>query len=223
MIKTELQVPSNYSSRSRDFQLLSCIYDSLFNSSKTYSDMIGNIPIENHIDRRLLDLLTHTLCFESRRHYDENDLYTLCSAFKSIMRKKGSESAIRDCIRVLLKAQNINKDFDVVITNEVSEFSEDTPYLVSIYIPAELNDLALLEDLLDYVMPAGYVYNLIISVGRDELSDKTPEAVLVDEIESREEYKNSELGHVYIKNGDTYANYSTENSMLYGNVNKDEE
>ena len=111
MIKTELLVPCNYYIRSRDFQLIGRILDCIFNSSKSYSDMIQYDAICKNTDKKLLDLITKTIGFETKRKYDELDLFTLCTTFKSILKNKGTISAVEECVKVLLKAQNIHKPF----------------------------------------------------------------------------------------------------------------
>ena len=63
MIKTENIVPSNYYTRSRDFQLLGRVLDIVFNSSKGYSDMVQYDTICSNTDYRLLDLIAKAVGF----------------------------------------------------------------------------------------------------------------------------------------------------------------
>ena len=123
MVKTELLVPSNYYTRSRDFQLMGRALDCVFNSAKLYSDMIQYSSICKNTDRRLLDLITRTIGFESKRQYDNEDLFILCSAFKNILQRKGTISAVEDCVRVLLKSQNIDKPFKVIDSGAIDASS----------------------------------------------------------------------------------------------------
>lgn len=232
-IRTRTQVPSVYSSRSRDFQLLSCILDLVFNSSKNYSDMISSMTLHNHVDTKLLDLLSKTVGFDVKRVYDANDLYTLCSTFKSIIKEKGTKKSIEDCVRVLLKAQNINKDFEVVIDNDYdAETSEG--YTVSIFIPKELKDIALLEDMLDYVLPTGYTFSIAVMSFVEGFGKNKVYANISDTDIKYNQYKNKDLGKVLAISDDVnkslwgydftdsdtdMSKYQTENSVVY----KDEE
>ena len=220
MIKTGLLVPSNYYTRSRDFQLIGRAMDCVFNSSKLYSDMVLYDTICKNTDTRLLDLVSKTAGFDVKRKYDVKDLYTLCSVFESILKKKGTKSAVEDCVRVLLKAQNINKDFSV---DEVgaTNLSGEKEYKIRILIPYELTDIALLEDMLDYVLPAGYLYNIVavsqIKSGFDSVDASVKSAV------SSDSYKSVELGNVFDHSKTTNLDpFKTELSVVYSPEDEEE-
>jgi len=194
MIKTELLVPCNYYTRSRDFQLLGRVLDCVFNSAKSYSDMIQYNTICENTDKRLLDLVTRTVGFETKRKYDELDLFVLCNTFKSILRNKGTLPAVEDCVRVLLKAQNIHKPFRVYDLSD-EDSGSDKPFKLEILVPDELTDLALLEDMLDYILPAGYIYSIINT--SDIIGDIHADVAAISEnVQTPVTYENSELGHV---------------------------
>jgi hypothetical protein len=114
----------------------------------------------------------------------------------SILRIKGTKKSIEDCVRVLLKAQKINERFEVLVDSSTSELSEGTIYNreVTIYIPKEVKDIALLEDMLDYVLPAGFNYSIIIT----SIEGQTvgAEAVSVDTIVTSPKYTSTQLGTV---------------------------
>lgn len=157
MIYTYNQVPEVYYKESRDFQLIGRLYDIVFNYLKTNIDTIYHLPLDKCTDKNLLDLLSATLGFEIRHNYDINQLYAICSCFSTIMKNKGTLKAIKTALDALLNSQGINKEAKVVINKE-------TPYTISIYIPSKLVDITLLEDLLDYIMPAGMSYTIINSI-----------------------------------------------------------
>lgn len=194
MIKVQRQVPDYYYNESRDFQLFGRIFESVLNHTKTATDTIVNTPLSSNYDVSLLDLLTKTIGFESKRKYDVPNLLALVSSFKSILKIKGTKKSIEDCVRILLKAQNIIDGFEVLVnTSEVTD-SEITKYIreVSIYIPKEVKDIALLEDMLDYVLPAGF--NYIIFIARPGVPGIGAEAVSVDTITSSTEYSGEQIG-----------------------------
>jgi len=194
MIKVQRNVPDYYYDESRDFQLIGRIFESVLNHSKTATDIIVNTPLSQNYDVSLIDLVTLTIGFESKRKYDVPNLMALISSFKSILKIKGTKKSIEDCVRVLLKAQNINEDFQVVVDTSTSEVGEETIYNrdVLIYIPKEVKDVALLEDMLDYVLPAGFNYSIIIAVIEGQTVGA--EAVSVDTVDSTEPYLSEEIG-----------------------------
>lgn len=185
MIKLQRIVPNNYYDRSRDFQLIGRALDCVFNSSKTYSDMVKYDTISKNTDIKLLDLLAKTAGFENRRKYDAQDLYVLCSSFAQILQYKGTKKAIEDCVRVLLKAQNLSDVFfEVKISN----------YNVRILVPKDLTDLALLEDMLEYVLPAGFTYSILIVSKEQGVAN---DIGAVSDSASSTPYATDELGRVY--------------------------
>lgn len=220
MIKTELLVPSNYYTRSRDFQLLGRILDCVFNNAKGYSDMVKYDSICKNTDRRLLDLITRTIGFESKRQYDTNDLFILCSAFKDVLQRKGTIGAVEDCVRILLKSQNIDKPFAVYDVGKL-DTSNTKKYCLEILVPEEMSDIALLEDMLDYILPAGYIYT-IISTAKIYGGINSYAAAVDDSTVDIKLYKNSELGHVY-KGDTTEDSEKTELSVVYRNDDSQEE
>lgn len=152
IIKTKDITPSVYSKESRDFQLIGRLYDAVFNSVKMSIDSMTNEPLSKHSDERFLDLVARTLGFESKHNYNIENLHALCSSFKKIMFHKGTELAIEEAINMLLKAQNIDKFYFKNI-DKVNK-------TVIIYIPQELKDVVLLEDLMNYILPAGFTYEI---------------------------------------------------------------
>ena len=193
MIQTGYQVPSNYYIRSRDFQLLGRVFDIVFNSSKTYSDMIAYNAICNNTDKSLLELIARTIGFDPVRKYDVQDLYTVCTSFKYIISRKGTLEAIKDCVRALLNAQNISDGFDV---DEVYDINGNKLYELQIIVPTKLKDRVLLEDLLEYVLPTGYTYNIINSE-LPPVGFESDDAYVSIKQPTSTEYIDSELGHVY--------------------------
>lgn len=202
MIKTGLLVPSNYYTRSRDFQMIGRVMDLVFNSSKSYSDMVQHNAICKNTDKRLLDLIAKTVGFEVKRQYDSVDLFVLCSVFRYILRRKGTKGAVEDCVSVLLKAQNIDKPFFVYDDGADLEYQSNTKrYHLSIFVPEEMSDIALLEDMLDYVMPAGYTYGIISTV--ETVGGISENVVAFADSVNSYEVTTQKLGQVYNPTGET--------------------
>lgn len=162
MIDTLKITPSIYSKESRDYQLIGRLYNAVFNYAKMSIDGMNNFPLSKDSDKRFLDLVAKTIGFESKHSYNTENLYALCSSFKKIVSHKGTKKAIEELLSVLLNSQNINKLFkvDVYTNNNTGKFK---PYSIVIYVPTELNDIIMLEDMMSYILPAGFVYEIYVS------------------------------------------------------------
>ena len=172
MIKTQNLVPEVYYNYSRDFQFLGRALDVIFNYAKMNADLISGGPMSANLDDNLVLLLTKTLGFETKHQYNAQDLRNICGVFASLIRDKGTKTAIERAVKTLMNAQNISGYNQVDIINKATE-SGDVDYTVKIYIPSDLKDLVLLEDLLDYILPAGYDYRFIYGKGGNSLKNTT--------------------------------------------------
>lgn len=161
MIDTLKITPSIYSKESRDYQLIGRLYNAVFNYAKMSIDGMNNFPLSKDSDKRFLDLVAKTIGFESKHSYNTENLYALCSSFKKIVSHKGTKKAIEELLSVLLNSQNIDKLFkvDVYTNNNTGKFK---PYSIVIYVPTELNDIIMLEDMMSYILPAGFVYEIYV-------------------------------------------------------------
>lgn len=154
MIKLKNLTPHVYSDQSRDFQFIERLFDVVLNSVKTASDNLYALPISDDSDEQLLTLMSLTLGFKSRHHYNNAQLRALCTCFSEILRNKGSLYAIDAVGKALLNAEGI--------TDEMTIGKNDSdPFALDIYVPQDLSDTNLLEDVFDYVLPAGMSYNII--------------------------------------------------------------
>lgn len=158
MIKLQNLTPRVYSDQSRDFQLFERLFDVALNSVKTNSDNIYNLPINDNTDERLIDLMTLTLGFKSRHHYNVKQLTSLCSAFAEIVRNKGTLTSIELAGNALLTAEGIKDKIEVDYHLDSGNYNYS---IIDIYIPQDLSDVNLFRDLLTYVLPAGVSCNLI--------------------------------------------------------------
>lgn len=153
MIKTEKSVPEIFYRDSRDFQFLGRVFDTVFNSLKTNSELVESNPFSDNFDTKLIDLLTLTLGFKSRHHYNINQLTAMCSAFMRAIKCKGTIKSIQTAVDTLLRAEGISDAARIEVDSETST--------LQIYVPLALKDTNLLNDLLDYILPAGMGYEII--------------------------------------------------------------
>lgn len=145
MINFYNQVPTVYTSASRDFQYLSWLINIVLNSVKHNVDSMYELP-NAKADPRLVELLAATLGFKIRRNYDQKQLIALVSIIPSILKYKGSKEAIEIAGRTLLKAAGAAKgEFSCKVVDNCLE----------VVMPKNLIDTVLFMDLLPYVLPAG--------------------------------------------------------------------
>lgn len=152
MIKTRDLVPGVYYNESRDFQVLGRTFEILFNYIKTNADLMEGLPFSKNCDIHLLPLLATSLGFSNKRNYSKEELSALCSSFIALLRIKGTRTAIQQAVNLMLHAHNINK---------IARVEQESDFNFNIYIPQELEDITILEDIFEYILPCGFTYNFI--------------------------------------------------------------
>lgn len=158
MINFYDQVPSIYTSASRDFQYLSWLINIVLNSVKHNVDDMYDLPnVKN--DPRLVTLLAMTLGFKVKRNYDQKQLAALVSIIPSILKYKGTTKAIEMAGEALITAAGSAGTF----THEIKDNT------LEIYLPKELVDVTLFIDLLPYILPAGISYRIVRKTKIDEI------------------------------------------------------
>lgn len=155
MIKTQKLVPNVYYKESRDFQLLGRIMDILFNSvynnTKIISKNINNIENKGF----LLELLCTSLGFKLKQEYNNEQLNGLSSIFLELLKNKGNINSIKLLVNLLLHIEGIDEQVKIEIDEEG---------VLNIFIPSDILDLNLFYDVLDYIIPAGVIYNVRQSI-----------------------------------------------------------
>lgn len=146
MIKLQDLTPKIYYDTSRDFQFIGRLYDIVLNSVKTNAANLYNLPCDRNMDEQLLNLLALTLGFKiTKQQYNSNQLRALCRVLPAILKHKGSIQALVLAATTLLAAEGVTQELDYTVTSQG----------VILGVAQELEDLSLLEDLLDYLLPAG--------------------------------------------------------------------
>lgn len=158
MINAIEMTPTILSDNSRDYQLLARLYTMAFNYPKA---AIDSAKIwEPDIDDRLSILRAYTLNFIPKHEWDPKILKDITCCFKYLIRYKGSKKALEECIKLFAKASGIDgNSWRVEITDEQK---------VIIYMTQQQASLANINDLLDYILPAGFVYRIIEYSGIEE-------------------------------------------------------
>lgn len=212
MIVSKL-VPEVYYKESRDFSYIGRLLEVVFNYMKTNTDLVGK-SVNVNSSSNLINLLVSSLGFESKHEYTNEDLVKLCSSFVYLVRNKGSVKAIEDTINILLRSQNIVFDMDL---NFEDPSDNTTPLIVE--IPEELEDTALLDDVFDYILPAGMLYSYMrVSKNRPQVTTK----VNVREVVEVENANNFELGQISGDNNSDDSVYPNR-SMTYTSTTAEQE
>lgn len=156
LIKTYNSVPDVYSRQSRDFQTIGHVYEAVFNSSKLATDMLDRMMPNPDFDERLLNLSTTTVGFIRKHEYNANDLSMILNSFAYLLRVKGTRNAIESALNILLRSQGLADATNIEI--------DPKKKLVTLYLSKRLDDLVLLTDLFDYILPFGFGYRIIQSI-----------------------------------------------------------
>lgn len=150
MIKFSNQVPSVYTSASRDFQYLGWLINVVLNSVKHNVDDLYNLP-NNQADVKLTELLALTLGFKVKRNYDQKQLSAIVAALPRIIKYKGTKTAIDMAGNALLAASGVLGEFK----------SQHVGGELIVTFPVGLIDISLFTDLLEYILPAGMTCHIV--------------------------------------------------------------
>lgn len=197
-MKVDKMVPKIYYSESRDFSFIGRLFEIVLNYMKTNADLVDNNLDSENISELALQLLNYTLGFESKHDYDNKALIYLASSFSELLREKGTTNSIKKAIQLLLTSQQIDKNAEADI---LLEHSGDDSYYWECYVPAKLKDVVLLEDLLDYILPAGVLFNIV----SNDTKIENPGATEINSAATFEDFNmnDSNLGRVYSSASDT--------------------
>ena len=154
MIETLKRTPYIYGEKSRDFQLISKLFDTSFNTSKIAIDtMLHNNGSEN-IDYRFVDLACKTIGFDYHGQYNTRELVAVIKSFKELVKNKGTKYAIEKAIELLLNSQSIKSGYYL-------EWHNKDKYIV-ILLPEGTTHTHLLDELFEYILPAGWLYSIVL-------------------------------------------------------------
>ncbi len=154
MIDVIKQTPIEYSNLSRDYQVIARLYSLLFNYSKLYIDDLS--IWDSNIDNKLVTLRAKTLNFDAKHSWDLDELEAVTSCFKYLIRKKGSSECFKYCVNILLRSLGLSSVLDAQnITIDQANYQ--------VIVRADVTTLTsgIIEDLLAYLLPAGWTYRVI--------------------------------------------------------------
>ena len=153
VFRIQENTPEVYTNTSRDFQLIGRLYDCVINGVKFDTDSILRIIDTESIDSKLLKLLQTKIGFFTSADITDDDLRYVLESFPIIVKNKGSLKGINQAVAVFLKLKHIKSDVKVDIFNKYGTH----PYTVQINLNMPYTDTILLDEILKYVLPTGYV------------------------------------------------------------------
>ena len=148
-------VPDSYTHNSRDFQMMCNVVDYINGSINHYSDSMTSVLSAKHCPTSLLMLLKKKLGFLSGDYLDAEALRSILQVFPILLKNKGSIKGIQLAILIFIKYLHIGDTYDVQIISSNDSRNSPNSYLVKIGLPVKVDDVRLLKDLLEYVIPAG--------------------------------------------------------------------
>lgn len=164
LLRLQDNVPEVYINNSRDFQLISRIYDCVNNGVKYDIDSIKYLSDTKNCNSSYLELLKYRQGFINSSEIDSDTLRYILQGFPYIIKNKGNVSGIQEVLNVFSKILHINLSISV----EVKNFPE---YLIRVIISGNPNLAPLLyrmrviQDLIKYIAPAGYQVEFVFDIG----------------------------------------------------------
>lgn len=159
MLRIQENTPEVYTDTSRDFQLIGRLYDCVINGIRFDVDSIINIIDTSSIDSKLLSLLQTKIGFFTQATVTDDDLRYVLKAFPVIVRNKGSLKGIEGAVNVFLKLKHVNTNVNIKIFNNHGQY----PYVVQIGLDMPYTNTVLLDEILKYVLPTGYIISYIFN------------------------------------------------------------
>lgn len=145
-------VPDVYMQESRDFQLVSRLYDLAFQSTRFSIDSIDNISDTQLCNSSLLPLLDNKLGYHTNLKLSDRTHRIILSAFPHFMRYKGSLQGLTQVLNVFTRITNILVHYEV---------EESDKSVINVIFHDYLYNVDLLSELIEYVRPTGVLIRYI--------------------------------------------------------------
>lgn len=155
-------VPDIYVKESRDFQLLCRLYDMTHQDIRYHIDTMTDALTAEKANNRILPLLADRVGFRTHKHIDDNVLRYIITAFPYIIKNKGTKKGIEQAAATILKAESSIDPPTITIDN--------INYIITIITPIKIFNKTALEELLKYIVPAGYIFEVSEGKRADQLT-----------------------------------------------------
>lgn len=161
LIKVVDSTPECYSAHSRDYQLISRLYDCIINGVKFDIDTVENLTNTQECSERILQLLQTKIGFFTIKNLTDDTLRYILQAFPIMVKNKGSKRSLYQAVYIFLKLNHITYRPLIVIKNK----DEIAPYTITIYIKSTRIDTTPLDEMIRYLLPTGYTYKYVFYQG----------------------------------------------------------
>ena len=149
-IRLQNNVPEVYVEQSRDFQMLCRAYDAILNGVKFDIDTIQYLSNTNRCNTRALGLLQTKVGFFTNVAIDDESLRYILKVFPFLIKNKGNLKSISQAVSVFLKINNLSLPTSISVDNDT--------HTVIITIKHRFSDTTVLDEILSYIIPAGYLF-----------------------------------------------------------------
>ena len=167
VFRLQNNVPQVYVDKSRDFQMMCRVLDTLHGSVMYDITTMQNLTNPMKINDTMLRLYATKVGFFTNVSIDSNVLRYIVSAFPYIVKNKGNIRGIRRAVATIIRAESVPdsmNDYNVVIDN--------SEHRIDIYTFVTLKNRAALEEVLKYVLPTGYDVHISSAVEAPGISTK---------------------------------------------------
>ena len=158
--RTQNHVPDVYIKGSRDFQLFCNLFDCVNGSLKYDIDSICDVTDTNQCNERLMPYLQTKLGFWTDVKIRAENLRTIMKGFIYAVRNKGSIKGVEQAVQIFLKIAKIKTNVHIEVINEPKNGTQDS-YTVIIGTEQYLGDTTILDEILRYILPAGYAHRYV--------------------------------------------------------------
>lgn len=174
VFRLQEHAPDAYTRKSRDFQLLCNVFDCMNGGVKFDIDSIRDITDTHYCNDKLLNFLQTKLGFFTSHPMTAQTQRIILKAFPYIIKNKGSRKGIEQAIQVFLKTQGIYGKVSVSPNNKQLVTDVDTGlshieniYVVELGIQSKSLETSLLTEILNYIIPAGYIVRYSFYSGKN--------------------------------------------------------
>lgn len=164
-------VPDVYVKQSRDFQLMCDLFDIINNGVKFDIDTIIDMSDTTLCRESMLPYLQSKLGLQTSKEIPSDTLRTILKCFPYVVNNKGCRKGIEQAICLFLNIIYANCNHTIEIKNRDLNAPISGQYIVQIELEDNvLKNLFILDDILKYVIPTGYLLTYELSYSIDDLN-----------------------------------------------------
>ena len=173
IFRLQNHLPDVYSRKSRDFQLFCNTFDLMHQGEIFSINNIRSILDPMTCPEYLLPHLQKRLGFFTDANITSNSLRIILKAFPTLVKNKGSRKGITQAVIVFLKINNIDKKSSIAITNK--DNNGNPMFVIKISTGKSVKNTYILDEILKYIIPAGYRVEYEFYDSADFVTDIIPD------------------------------------------------